>query len=53
MELDTIKLEIHLPVDKLGRLQTLTAEREGRKVGSKQDLLSLVGILNQASKAVR
>ena len=53
MELDTVKLEIRLPSDKLERLKLLTAEWKGRKAGIKRDFLSLIGILNHACKAVR
>ena len=53
IELDTVKLEIRLPSDKLERLKLLTAEWKGRKAGSKRDLLSLIGILNHACKAIR
>ena len=53
IELDTIKLEIRLPVDKLQRLQQQTKEWRGRKQGKKRDLLSLIGTLGHACKAVR
>ena len=53
MELDTVKLEIRLPSGKLERLKSLTAECRGRKVGIKRELLSLIGILNHACKALR
>ena len=53
MELDTVKLEIRLPSDKLERLKSLTAEWRGRKAGIKRELRSLIGILNHACKAVR
>ena len=35
IELDTIKLEIRLPVDKLQRLQEQTQEWKGKKAGTK------------------
>ena len=53
IELDTIKLEIRLPVDKLQRLQQQTREWRGKKEGLKRDLLSLIGTLTHACKAVR
>ena len=53
MELDSIKMEIRLPKDKLVRLQKLLADWEGRKAGRKRELLSLIGSLHHASKAVR
>ena len=53
MELDTVASEIRLPADKLKRLKDLLKEWRGRKAGKKRDLLSLIGTLNHASKAVR
>ena len=53
IELDTVKLEIRLPADKLQRLQEQTREWKGRKAGTNRDLLSLIGTLNHACKAVR
>ena len=53
MELDTVALEICLPADKLKRLKDLPKEWRGRKAGKKRDLLSLIGTLHHASKAVR
>ena len=53
MELDSNKMEIRLPLDKLERLRKLLAEWEGRKAGKKRELLSLIGYLQHASKAVR
>ena len=53
MELDTVRLEIRLPSNKLVRLRELLADWKGRKAGKKRDLLSLIGVLQHASKAVR
>ena len=53
MQLDSQKLEIRLPADKLERLQQLLSDWKGRKAGKKRDLLSLIGYLQHASKAVR
>ena len=53
IELDTRKMEIRLPVEKLERLRKLLAEWEGCKAGKKRELLSLIGYLQHASKAVR
>ena len=53
IELDTSKMEIRLPVEKLERLRKLLAEWEGRKAGKKRELPSLIGYLQHASKAVR
>ena len=53
VELDTVALEIRLAADDLKRLEDLLKEWRGRKAGKKQDLLSLIGSLYHASKAVR
>ena len=53
IELDTQKLEIRLPADKLTWLQQQTREWRGKKEGLKRDLLSLIGTLSHACKAVR
>jgi len=53
MDLDSNKLEIRLPADKLARLQTMLKDWEGKKAVKKRDLLSLIGYLHHASKAVR
>ena len=53
MELDSENMEIRLPADKLEQLRQLLSEWEGRKAGKKRDLLSLIGYLQHASKAIR
>ena len=53
MELDTVTRIIRLPEDKLTRLRTLLSDWRGRKAIKKRDLLSLIGYLQHASKAVR
>ena len=53
MELDSEALEVRLPEDKLQRLKVLLKEWKGRKAGTKRDLLSLIGTLSHAAKAVR
>lgn len=53
LELDTVNMEIRLPAAKLARLQSLLKEWEGKRAGKKRDLLSLIGYLHHASKAVR
>ena len=53
MELDSINLEIRLPQDKLDRLRQTLREVRGMKACRKRQLLSLVGILSHACKAVR
>ena len=52
MQLDSQKLEIRLPADKLERLQQLLSDWKSWKAGKKRDLLSLIGYLQHASKAV-
>ena len=46
-------MEICLPADKLQNLRRLTHEWKGRRVGQKRDMLSLIGYLSHACKAVR
>ena len=53
MELDTTLMQIRLPKEKLDRLRHLTQSWAGRKAGKKRELLSLLGVLNHACKAVR
>ena len=53
IELDTNKLEIRLPQEKLQQTRALLASWRGRKACKKRELLSLVGVLSHASKAVR
>lgn len=53
LELDSIKMEIRLPAAKLHHLRALLREWEGKRAGKKRDLLSLIGYLHHASKAVR
>ncbi len=52
MELDSEMLEIRLPGDKLEKLRQLLREVRGRKACRKRQLLSVVGILSHACKAV-
>ena len=53
MELDTEELVIRLPQEKLARLRACLASWRLRKHGKKRDLLSLIGLLSHACKAVR
>ena len=53
MELDSTNMEIRLPSDKLERLRVLLEGWSKRRAGKKRDLLSLIGYLHHASKAVR
>ena len=52
MEIDTMAMQVRLPADKLQRLRELTQSWAGRKAGKKRELLSLLGVLNHACKAV-
>ena len=51
--IDTVKGELHLPTDKLKRLQALLREWGIRKACSRRELESLIGLLNHACKVVR
>ena len=53
LELDTVALEIRLPPEKLKQLKAMLASWRGRKACKKRELLSLIGILTHAGKAVR
>ena len=53
IEIDTVQLELRLPFDKLQRVQELVIEWRSKKVCTKSDLLSLIGLLQQAVKVVR
>jgi len=53
MELDSEKLEIRLPHEKLERLRDTLQEVRGMKACLKRQLLSVVDILSYACKAVQ
>ena len=53
MELDSVALEVRLPGDKLANLKSLLHSWRGRKACRKRELLSLIGSLSHACKAVR
>ena len=53
LELDSERLEIRLPEDKLSRLRSALEAWRGKKVCRKKDLLSLIGSLSHACKAVK
>ncbi len=53
MELDSEKLEIRLPQEKLDRLRQTLCEVRGMKACRKRQMLSVIGILSHACKAVR
>ena len=50
--IDTVKMEIRLPADKLARLQLLINQWGAKTVCIKRDLLSLLGHLQHACKVV-
>ena len=50
--LDTVRMEMRLPPEKLARLKTMVAEWLGRKKATKRQLLSLIGHLAHAAKVV-
>ena len=53
IELDTICMEARLPDDKLTRIRTLLVSWLTKKKATKREILSLVGVLQHASKVVR
>ena len=53
IELDSVAMEIRLPQDKLKRLKEELSVWRRRKACKKRELLSLIGILSHACKAVR
>ena len=53
MELDSMRLQIRLPQEKLESLKSTLQEVRGMKACRKRHLLSVVGILSHACKAVR
>ena len=53
IELDSNRLELRLPREKLQQLRSNLAAWRGRKAGRKRDLLSLIGSLSHACKVVR
>ncbi len=53
LELDSQKMEVRLPENKRTRLKEMLESWKGRKAGKKRELLSLIGLLSHASKAVR
>ena len=53
IELDTVALELHLPLSKLEQLKSTLSVWRGRKACTKRELLSLIGLLSHACKVVR
>ena len=51
--LDTYRMEIRLPADKLQRIQKELLRWLGRKKATKKEILSLVGLLQHATKVVK
>ena len=53
LEVDSEALLVRLPQAKLLQLKSLLLVWRGKKAGKKRELLSLIGVLGQAAKAVR
>ncbi len=53
IRINTVTQTLSLPADKLQRLKDLLTEWEGRRLCTRRQLESLVGLLNHASKVVR
>ena len=51
--LDTVNLELHLPVEKLDRLKVLVSSWRGKRSCTKRELLSLIGHLQHATRVVK
>jgi len=51
--MDTVRGELRLPQDKLGRLSKLLAEWQSCRSCTRKELESLIGLLNHACKVVR
>ena len=53
IELDSVAIEIWLPLEKLAHLRKELTTWKSRKTCKKRDLLSLIGLLSHACKVVR
>ena len=53
VELDSVAMELRLPLEKLARLKSTLGGWRGRKACRKRELLSLIGVLAHACKVVR
>ena len=53
IQVDTLAMTLSLPHEKLRRLHDLLGSWRGRRAGSRRDLESLVGMLQDASRVVR
>ena len=51
--IDTVRMEIRLPEDKLVRIKDTLSTWLGKKKATKREILSLVGLLQHATKVVR
>lgn len=51
--LDTIRMEARLPDEKLARIRSMVKEWLGKSNATKREILSLVGLLQHATKVVR
>ena len=51
--IDTVHMQLHLPPDKLIRIRNLISTWLSKKSATKREILSLVGLLQHATKAVR
>ena len=52
IELDTVRLEMRLPVERIAHLKDLLRSWVGKKHCQKRELLSLIGKLSHACKVV-
>ena len=52
IQIDTIRMELNLPPDKLARITAMVLEWRGKKVATKKQLQSLVGSLSHAASVV-
>ena len=53
IEVDTVAMQLRLPLDKLRRLQGLLSDWGDKKTCERRELESLIGLLNHACKVVR
>ena len=53
IEIDSVRMKLRLPEDKLERVKTLVAEWRGQRSCRKRELESLIGHLSHACKVVR
>ena len=53
LEIDSVKMEIRLPEDKLVKIKRKVGEMMGKRKVLLQELLSLIGLLNFATKVVK